>query len=1506
MVNPDEIFEVLHAVDWSAKRPTLKRDLEIGEHTWDEGTLVTCVAHGGKKLRPRRGKNVDEMRKAMQECLQEEQPAWIGLRTPSPPMPWCCIVRCPCLTLLLTFLLIFGVIAVGVLSAPLSLNTSFDSFMQSDSAASSNYNSFLEILANERGKKRRRLQEALDSEDGGDPSGSPPIEELDSIHHIDLRSILRDLAERPWRFLKHTVAGEAEGSHEESLGLVYEDGSPVTSGRRLQSGAKLYKTFSLKLTYRRKDDQNLLGTGDLTYIRDVEEQVKAIEGFKILCSDSSPTYKFHCTKGVSMANLVFPEPVPKGADTQLYLNGSGKSSIPISVAVSLAQRDGLTSAIWPARYAQADQVKIVGVSQCGDEAPECRRWKAEGQCHIDATYAAYMQDFCKETCGVCDKAVPTSEGASSNTSTEQVPEITLLRTYITFQAFCCIAGQSGQSAKVSKLNGLWDGAVPQMVDMLNAKNKQGNVRVFFAGNGISTYEIMAAVGTDGTYALMSYVFVFLYAMIHTRSVVLSFCGLFLVMLSIPVALAVFMMASGSGEMSLMMCLSVFIVIGVGSDMMFVYTDFYKQSLEYSRDRVERIKYTYMQAATSTAATTFTTTMSFLANLASVLRPLREFGFFMGVCTTSAWLIVLLAYPALLIISERIHTRVRAILTSSPEEVKHAGGRFSGESRRQSTFAKARKTASRTTTKMIVDALDPEKKGAGLASNGKFLGKLCDLMHRCKYVIVLIFLAFTAVQLYLATQNIRQAVGIPQTFPDDHNQQAGTAIEGNFTPYKPLEYNTGSYTTFVNKCSDLLRSCELHKCTSYGKRRGNLSSCECFPHLSKMPQSSLSGGCTQYKVMTRVIGRDGLELEHFKTSDLEQHLRERWPGAEVKTQSNRGSSVLEMLHWDSGDQYLASMLQVPDALVGSDTGAAPCSFTQLCYCGLQPCEGSDVGRPFGRLRLDAAAKVLEDRRLNEVLEPPREGYHLQESRSLSAVERHLRGTPIAGRTVFKVAPDKRQDVSLIFGLVANGTNPLLGVSQATSYQVLDTFRLEDPWAQRRSLEICGTYPEELDATSYICWLAGFKDWWQSEKGEEWPVRPNKDFHAQAYEYANSRMTNSYQTTSFVFFNDERKVKGMYFAVTIDQSTRGGSAKGLEAMARWTKFVDAFNAKAEASVKGVWHTSRLWQSSEAEEVILSSTLTTLIISFSCVFIGVMVFTCSVHLAIIVMTIVIIIVVGLLFFMTIVMDWAIGAIEVLSLIVFVGFAVDYCLHVGHKYHSCHINDVVVEESDEEEQEEVRPRASSRLSRLSRRTSITSGMTRNSPSRLTRRLTVSMSDVPKWDPSLSVKDRENKKKSNRQIMQTNRGAERFERAKYALERIGPSVVGSALTTIGSASFLLPCTVHVFTKLGAVVCGVTVYAVVFALVPLPALLMCIGPCGHDFKSLLSLFSRAAHHFMPEDDDEDDEEEEISAITPVSNNGDNLTESHRRYVLNMPSKGMGACGPSGAPPPTRTKINING
>merc|ERR1719272_1343493 len=95
-----------------------------------------------------------------------------------------------------------------------------------------------------------------------------------------------------------------------------------------------------------------------------------------------------------------------------------------------------------------------------------------------------------------------------------------------------------------------------------------------------------------------------------------------------------------------------------------------------------------------------------------------------------------------------------------------------------------------------------------------------------------------------------------------------------------------------------------------------------------------------------------------------------------------------------------------------------------------------------------------------------------------------------------------------------------------------------------------------------------------------------------------------------------------------------------------------------------------------------MATMGISLSCVFLGIFLFTFSIHLALLVMIVVMQIIVCLLFFMTVMMEWPIGAIEVLSLIVFVGFAVDYCLHVAHKYHTCHITavtDVPAEEDEE-----------------------------------------------------------------------------------------------------------------------------------------------------------------------------------------------------------------------------------
>merc|ERR1712203_975113 len=89
--------------------------------------------------------------------------------------------------------------------------------------------------------------------------------------------------------------------------------------------------------------------------------------------------------------------------------------------------------------------------------------------------------------------------------------------------------------------------------------------------------------------------------------------------------------------------------------------------------------------------------------------------------------------------------------------------------------------------------------------------------------------------------------------------------------------------------------------------------------------------------------------------------------------------------------------------------------------------------------------------------------------------------------------------------------------------------------------------------------------------------------------------------------------------------------------------------------------------------------------------------------------------------------------------------------------------------------------------------------------------------------------------------------------------------------------------KIGAVVVGVTLYAVVYTLFPLPALLMTLGPCGHDFKSLQDLVKRFQVPEQPES------HRPHTSRKPKIRRHRSELDCQRRFVLNMPSRGMSEC-----------------
>jgi len=236
-----------------------------------------------------------------------------------------------------------------------------------------------------------------------------------------------------------------------------------------------------------------------------------------------------------------------------------------------------------------------------------------------------------------------------------------------------------------------------------------------------------------------------------------------------------------------------------------------------------------------------------------------------------------------------------------------------------------------------------------------------------------------------------------------------------------------------------------------------------------------------------------------------------------------------------------------------------------------------------------------------------------------------------------------------------------------------------------------------------------------------------------------------------------------------SQHSPASVALDIKQAWDVHLKNFNKDSQASLRGAWHVSRLWVRADAERIIVGSTVVTLLVSLGCVIFGVAVFTCSLHLAALVMLVVFCIIMCLCCFMVVIMRWKIGAIEVLSVIVFVGFAVDYSLHIAHKYHTCKIKSVDPIDDD----------GTSGSTVMDSRALVTRLSSQRSSS--AARCSVSCEDQTTLVPPTHLTE------DQYQLLATNHPAERQERARDSLECLGGAIAGSAMTTIGSAGMQRP-----------------------------------------------------------------------------------------------------------------------
>jgi len=899
----------------------------------------------------------------------------------------------------------------------------------------------------------------------------------------------------------------------------------------------------------------------------------------------------------------------------------------------------------------------------------------------------------------------------------------VLRTCFRFRFYCCntLEGLAVERAEVTKAKALWREFTEQVLPILQAAEPGAGISVYYNGPGFSDIEVTETLMGDIYLATGSLVFVLFYLVLHTQSFLLGSMGLVIVVLAVPLAYVATAILSGSNKINIASCLSLFLIVGLGSDVIFVYSDFWKMSVHYRETHADRMAWTYWRAGKASLATTATTALSFFANLASVLRALRNFGLFMGLCVTFAWLLVSLIYMPLCVVEDRFCNCCHP---------------FRNYTRRLAV------------QRQVSGQLDLHTR---IANTWTWI------LYKARYWFAFVPPILTIIFVVAVLGNIKTDTGVPNVFPKDHNQNKGKEVLGLFVPTQEIAFaDYAGPPQFAEVCQEhLFRevdpwACALFWCEAslpdsvdnvWEEEPANDGNCTCFRRERPWSPECSPSATDRFAGLKNISDEQlkGPILQKLITSNnLDASVAPGWP---VLSQE---LAQLVLVQWETGDLQVDPLTEVTAQLQDSD--ASNCGWDGLCFCGVYHCKLPSGWRKLSDLdpRKAVAEAPAPDRELASAPLWSRSTWEPAQPALLAPVPRSLQELPSKDRT----------NVEVVFGINVKMDVPYLGEADGPGWSFLESFKAAEPWAQRNMYSLCVELPENLLVAQKLCWMDDFRTF-ALQRGYRFPV-PIVHFDRLVNQFAGSALVGEESVSRFLWMrNDEVKACSMSFVANVRKTLP--TADGLVYKQKWSEYMDAFNSEASPFAVGAFHTSELWVRVEAQSKLISSTAQTLLIVLFLAFLGMLGFTRDCVLSMFVVFNTVSVVCALAFFIVVVMGWPIGPIEVIALIVFIGYAVTYSLHIAHKYGAA--DDLQALGND-------------------------------------MRL-----------PGM-----------------TDRSALRVARTLYSLKAMAGAALGSSITTVGCALFLVSCTLTIFEKLGAVVLVVTIMSIFAALGPLPAVLMLFGP----------------------------------------------------------------------------------
>ena len=189
----------------------------------------------------------------------------------------------------------------------------------------------------------------------------------------------------------------------------------------------------------------------------------------------------------------------------------------------------------------------------------------------------------------------------------------------------------------------------------SGNEKYAAVRIRINGRLIFNIVFQETVSGDVAYAIFSFLFVFCYIWFHLGSFFIALLSMLMILMSFPVT---YMIYTGVFQVTMnttLNQLTIFIVLGIAADDIFVYCDAWKQSafIKFiANDEKRRTAYAFKRSFRAILVTSSTTAVAFLANAMSDIRPIRAFGIFAAILIPVNFLLIITVMPSIQLVHDR--------------------------------------------------------------------------------------------------------------------------------------------------------------------------------------------------------------------------------------------------------------------------------------------------------------------------------------------------------------------------------------------------------------------------------------------------------------------------------------------------------------------------------------------------------------------------------------------------------------------------------------------------------------------------------------------------------------------------------------------------------------------------------------------------------------------------------------------------------------------------------------